>query len=57
VVKVEIIGPLALAKAQMSSERFKRIDFLPGKDSLPGRRDGGFVYVFFWVADGRDNPF
>jgi len=44
-------------KAQMNSEGFKRVVYPPGKDSLPGWRIGGSVYVFFRIADQRENPF
>jgi hypothetical protein len=41
----------------MNLEGFNRIVYPLVKDSLPGWRVGGFVYVSFWVADRRENPF
>ena len=40
----------------MNFERFTRVDFPPQKDLLHGPPEG-FVYVFFWAADGIENPF
>jgi hypothetical protein len=40
----------------MNFEKFNTVHFPPAKGSLPGPGDG-FIYVFFWVADGVENPF
>jgi hypothetical protein len=40
----------------MNFEKFSTVHFPPEKGSLPGTSDG-FIYVFFWVANGVENPF
>src|SRR5208337_3975698 len=52
-----MMSPLTRLRTRtMNFEKFSTVDFPPPKGSLPGPGKG-FIYVFFWVADGVENPF